>query len=416
MAEEQKVGLNELGEWVKSETVAIVETLREEAKKLLEDLQDKFDDLSKSNEKLSDDAEKELAKGSRKTYRRAKLLQKITGNFADLLDDLSIPEKISGETLNQFSEGLEKTVETITQERMKYFRAISPYFIMARRRFDVSLKRASDAFQNFQAFLSDEYVKAESAEGVASQIEELTQSLIQLKEAEKTRQTRKHRKEILKKKIAENEQEMKAIQSTDEVIELVQINTRIENLEKNVKHDLRHLQKPLLKFQTLANNPGYNLSSDATNKLNEYLDDSFRAFATEEEGYPLLRDILRKIYDAIQKGKLKLKPSRMRKAKDQIDDILNKTALLSLHQNCREAFSKKYELSTSDAISETRSKRAELQKNLKDLQRKKRILEKREAVQEKENQRLLERVEGQKRELKEVVQELVDKNIQIILD
>jgi hypothetical protein len=415
MAETQKVGLSELGEWVEKETVAIVEPLWEEAKKLLEDIQDKFADLSESNEKLSYDAEKELAKGSRKTYRRSKLLQKITGNFADLINDLNIPEEISGETLNQFSEKLEKTVETITQERMKYFRAISPYFIISRRRFDVSLKRASDAFRNLQTFLSEEYAKAESAEGVASRIEELSQSLRQLEEAEKTRKTRKHRQELLEKKIAENQREMKAIQSTDEVVELVHIKARIKELEENVKHDLRHLQKPLLKFQTLASNPGYSLSPDATMKLQEYLDNPFKAFATEKEGYPLLRNILQKIEDAMEKGKLKLKTSRMRKAKDQIDNILNKTALLSLHQNCREAFTKKSQLSTSGAISETRDKRNSLKENLMDLQRKKRILERRDAVQEKESQRLRARVKEQKKELQKVVVELVNKDIQIII-
>jgi hypothetical protein len=415
MAEAQKVGLSELGEWVENETVAIIEPLREEAKKLLEDLQDKFDDLSESNEKLSDDAEKELAKGSRKTYRRAKLLQKITGNFADLIDGLSIPEKISGETLNQFSEELEKTVETITQERMKYFRVISPFFIISRRRFDVSLKRASDALRNLQTFLSGEYVKAESAENVASQIEELSQNLIQLKDAEKTRKTRITRQEVLEKKIEKNQEELKAIQNTDEVVELLQINARIKELEENVKHDLRHLQKPLLKFQSLASNPGYSLSPDAAKKLDEYLDNPFRAFATEEEGYPLLRDIIQKIGDAMQKDKLKLKRSRLRKAKEQIDDILHKTALISLHESCREAFNKKSQLSTSGAISETRDKRNSIKETLTDLQRKKGILERRDAAQKKESQRLRTRVEEQKNKLEKVVFDLTKRNIQIVI-
>lgn len=416
MAETQEVKLSNLGEWVKNETVAIVEPLMEEAKKLLEDIQDKLTDLLEASKKLSDDAEKELAKGSRKTYRRAKLLQKITGNFGVLIDGLSIPEEISGEVLNKFSEELEKAVETISQERIKYFRVISPYFIISRRRFDVSLKRAVDAFRNLQTFLSEEYIKAESAEGVASRIEELNKSLIQLKEAEKTIKTSKHRQELLEKKFAEYQQEINAIHSTDEVVELVQINATIKELEENVKHALRHLQKPFLKFQTLVNNPGYSLSPDAKKKLDEYLDNPFRAFATEEEGYPLLRNIIQKIDDAMQKGKLKLKKSRMRKAKDQINSIIKKTALLSLQQNCIEALRKKNHLSTSGALSETRNKKTSLQTKLNDLQRKKGILERRYAVQEKENKRLRARVEEQKKELQRVVVELVNNDVQIFID
>jgi hypothetical protein len=416
MAEAQKIILDDLEEWLENESADLVEPLRDEARKQLEDIKDKLADLSEASEKLLDDAEKEIAKGSRKMLRRAKLLQKIASNFADLINGLTFPETMSGESLHHFSEDLEKVVGRIGQERMKYFGVISPYFIMSRRRFDVFLKRAGDAFQNFQTFLSKEYAKAESAESVASRIEELNQSLTKLDEAKKAREARKLRRELLEKKIEENQQKMKAIQSKDEVVELVQINSRIKELEENVKHDLRHLQKPFLKFQTLVNSPGYSLSPETTQKLDEYLNNPFRAFATEEEGYPLLKNILQKIEDAMEKGKLKLKKSRLRKAKDQIDNILNQTALIALHQNCREAFSKKNELSTSGAISETRSKRATLQKNLQGLQRKERILEKRDAIQEKERQRLLAKVQEQKKELEEVVLELLDKNIQIIVD
>ena len=416
MSDTLEIPLKDVKDWVEKETISIVEPLKAEARKLLEDTQSKLADLLESSEKLLDDAEKELAKGNRKTYRRAKFLQKISGNFTNLIDNLTIPDEISGKSLHQVSEEIETMLETISQERMKYFRVISPYFIISRRRFDVALKRAVDTSRNLQAFLSEDYAKAESAESVVSRIEELRQSLIELNEAENARETRKLRQEVLEKKIAENQQKMQAIQSRDEVVELAQITARIKELEENVKHDLRHLQKPFLKFQTLVNSQGYSLSPEATKKLDEYLRNPFKALATEEEGYPLLRNILQKIKDVMETGKLKLKKTRLRKAKDQIDNILNKTTLLSLHQNCREVFSKKNQLATSGAISETRNKKAVLQKNLKDLQRKKRILETNYAALEKKNQQIRTRVEEQKKELERVAVELTNKNVQIIVD
>ncbi|UCC58653.1 MAG: hypothetical protein JSW14_01675 [Candidatus Bathyarchaeum sp.] len=416
MAEMLKLKLNDLGAWLEQETTSLVEPLRADARKLLKDTQDRLADLLEASEKLLDDAEKEIAKGSRKTYRRAKLLQKISGNFANLINDLNIPDEILGESLHQVSEEIDKIVETISQERMKYFRAISPYFIMSRRRFDVALKRATDTSRNLQTFISEEYAKAESAEGVASKIEELRQSLTELNEAEKAKETREQRRELLEKKIAENQQNIQAIQSKDEVVELAQINARIKELEENIKHALRHLQKPFLKFQTLANSPSYSLSPDATHKLDEYLRTPFKALATEKEGYPLLRNILQKIKNAMEKGKLKLKKTRLRKAKDQIDNILNKTALESLHQNCRQAFSKKSQLAASGTISESRNKRTVLQKNLKDLQRKKTLLATRDAALEKKNQQIRARVKEQKKELERVIVELTSQNIQIITD
>ena len=416
MSDTLEIPLNAVKEWLDKETTSIVEPLKADAKKLLEDTQSKLEDLLETCDKLLDDAEKEIAKGNRKTYRRAKFLNKLAGKFADLIEEVTIPEEISGKTLNQTCEQIEKTLKTIGKERTKWFRAISPYFIMSRRRFDVALKRADDSFRNLTDFLSEEYAKAESAESVSSKVEELRQSLTELGESEKAKEARKRRRELIEKNIAENQQKVQAIQSKGEVVELAQINERIKELKGNVKRELRHLQKPFLKFQTLVNSPGYSLFPEATKKLDEYLTNPFEALATEKEGYPLLRSILQKIEDALDKKKLKLKPSRMRKAKDQIDSILNKTALLSLHQNCNEAFSKKNELSTSGTISESRDERAGLQNRLKDLQRRKRLLEARDARFEKEHKEARKGVEMQKKDLEKIVSDLSDKNVQILID
>ena len=416
MSDTLEIPLNAVEEWLDKETTSLVEPLRANAKKLLEDTQSKLEDLIETCDKLLDDAEKEIAKGSRKTYRRAKFLHKLAGKFSDLIEEVTIPEEISGKSLNQTSEQIEKTLKTIGKERTKWFRAIAPYFIMSRRRFDVALKRADDSFRNLTDFLSEEYAKAESAESVSSRIEELRQSLTEIGESEKAKEARKQKKELIEKNIAKNQQKVQAIQTKGEVVELAQLNERIEELTDTVKHDLRHLQKPLLKFQTLVNSPGYSLFPEATKKLDEYLTNPFEALATEKEGYPLLRSILQKIDAALDNKKLKLKPSRLRKAQDQIDSILNKTALLSLHQNCSEASSKKNELSTSGTISESRDERARLQNRLKDLQKRKRLLEARDARFEKQHKEARMRVDEQKRALEKIVSDLSDKNVQILID
>jgi hypothetical protein len=416
MPESLEIPLSDLNEWLKQETTSIVEPLRADAKKLLEDTQEKLEDLLESCDKLLDDAEKEIAKGSRKTYRRAKALQKLAGKFADLIEEITIPEEISGRSLHQTCEQIGKTLKTIGKERAKWFRAISPYFIISRRRFDVTLKRADDSFRDLTDFLSEEYAEAEAAEGVSSKIEGLRASLGELKKFEKTKEKRKRRRELVEKKIAKTQQKLQMIQTKDEVVELAQINERIKELKRQVKRELRHLQKPFLKFQTLANNPGYSLLPEETLKLNEYLTNPFEALATEKEGYPLLRSILQRMDAALDNKKLKLKSSRLRKAKDQINRILDKTSLLSLHQNCSEAFSKKTDLSTSGTISKTRDKRAELQNRLKELQTRKRLLEARDTRFKKKHKEAHIRVNEQKRGIEKIVSKLSDKSVQILID
>ncbi len=416
MPERLEIPLSDLKEWLDKETTFLVEPLRADAKKLLEDTKSKLEDLLESCDKLLDDAEKEMAKGSRKTYRRAKALQKLAGKFSDLIEEVTIPEEISGKSLHQTCEQIEKTLKTVIKEKTKWFRAISPYFIISRRRFEVSLKRADDSFRDLADFVSEEYAKAESAEGVSSKLEELRQSLAELEKYERSKEARKKKRELLEKNIAKAHQKVQAIQTKNEVVELTQINKKIEELTDTVKHELRHLQKPLLKFQTLVNSPGYSLFPEATQKLDEYLMNPFEALATEKEGYPLLRSILQKIDASLDNKKMKLKPSRMRKAKDQISSILNKAALATLHQNCIEAINKKRALSTSGTISEARDEKSRLQNRLKELQTQKRLLEARDARFEKQHKEAGTKVEEQKRALENIVSDLSDKNVQLLIN
>jgi hypothetical protein len=416
MPESLEIPLSDLNEWLKEETTSLVEPLRADAKKLLEDIQEKLEDLLESCDKLLDDAEKEIAKGSRKTYRRAKALHKLAGKFAVLIEEVTIPEEISAKSLQQTCEQIGKTLKTISKERTKWFRALSPYFIISRRRFDVSLKRADDSFRDLTNFLSEDYAEAEAAEGVSSKVEELRTSLNELNKFEKAKERRKRRRELVEKKIAEANQKLQMIQTKDEVVELAQINERIKELKGQVKRELRHLQKPFLKFQTLANNPGYNLLPEEIMKLNQYLTNPFEALATEKEGHPLLRSILQKIDAALDNKKLKLKSSRLRKAKDQINSIVNKPSLMPLHQNCSEALTKKHELSTSGEISKTKDKRAALQNRLKELQTRNRLLEARDARFAKKHKKTGVRVDEQKRTLEKLVSKLSGKNVQIVID
>lgn len=415
MSETFEIPLKDLREWLEQETVPIVEPLKAEGRSLLDDVRDKLDDVLEACDKLLEDAEREIAKGSRKTYRRAKVLAKLAKNFSEMIDKVTIPDQISSESLHMMCEDLEKMLATMGRERWKWFPVISPYFIIDRRRFDVALKRAADSLKELRDFSSDEYAKAETVEKAFSRIENLRQWSIELKEAKEHMRKTELKRGALEKRIAENQQKITSIQSKSEVVELDRINEEIEELEKKVKHDLRYLQKPFLKFQTLARGPGYPLPPDELKKLGEYLSNPFEAFATETEGYPTLKRILQKTEDAIAKGKLKLKSSRLRKAENQIDSVLHKDSLATLHQNCKEILSQRQQLSTSGIIAKSRSELTQLQQGLKGLQKQKKLVDSRGAVLKSKIRKTLETVEEQRKELEKTILELTGKNVQIVL-
>jgi hypothetical protein len=416
MSETLEMQLDAVNEWITKETITIIKPLRADAKKILKENQAKLEELHNASNKLLDDAEKEMAKSSRKTYKRAKFLYKLAGTFSDLLEEVTIPDEINGKTLNETSKQIEKILKTINQEKTKWFRVISPYFIISRRRFDAAFKKADDSFQNYINFLRDDYVKAESAENVPSKIEKLYQSIAILNEYQMSKETKKQTKKLLEKNIAKKEKKLGAIKKRDEIIEFARLDAKIKELTKNLKHELRHIQKSLLKFQTLINSPGYSLSPEATSKLDQYLTNPFNAFATEKQGHPLLRSILQSIIVALDQKTMKLKPSRLRKAKIQINQILNQTSIYSLQKDCIKVFNKKHELSNSRTINDYRNERSRLDNHLKNLKRRKRLLEVRNVRFEKELKETLKRVLEQKKDLEKILSKLSNRNIVVLIN
>ncbi len=414
MSETLEIPLKDLRKWLEQETVFMVEPLKTEAESLLENVKAKLDDVLETSDKLLDDAEKEIDKGSRRTYRRAKVMYKLARNSSEMIDKVTIPDEISQETLRTLCKELGKTLATVGRERWKWFPVISPYFIIDRRRFDVALKRAVDSLRELRSFSSDKYAKAKAVEDAFSMIDKLLQLSSNLDEVKRRKEKTELRRGPLEKKIAEKQQKIVSVQGKSEIVELAQVNKEIEELNKTVKHSLRHLQKPFLKFQSLARGPGYPLPPDELKKLGEYLSNSLEALATEKEGYPTLKNILQKMEGAIAQGKLKLKTSRLRKAEELINNAL-KGSLAPLQRSCKEAFSQRQQLSTSGVIATSQRELAQLQKSLGELQKRKELIDSRGAVLDNKIKRTLKKIEEQKKGLEKVVLELTNRNVQVTL-
>ncbi|UCF59321.1 MAG: hypothetical protein JSV15_02615 [Candidatus Bathyarchaeota archaeon] len=410
---ETEIPLNDIKEWLEQEAAPIVEPLKTEGTSLINNVKERVDDVRENCERLMRNSEIEMSKDSRKTYRRAKILNKLAKYALETIENIEFPDLISSESLQLACDDLEKALAVIGRERAKWFPRISPFFIVDRRRFDVAFGRTVKTLEKLRSFSSHRYTEAKIVEDSFLMVDKLSQSLKKLDAVEKQRKKMELRRSILEKKIDEDQRKTMLIQSRDEVSKLVQTNEEIEELREKVRHSFRHLQKPFLKFQTLALGPGYPLPPDETKKLDEYLTRPFEAFATEDEEYPLLKKLLRKMDDAMTKGKLKLKSTRLKKAQMQINSILHKDALTSMHRSCREAFNGKQRLSTSKAVKTFRKETAQLQKGLEESRKQKELVDSRIAAVDSEYKRALEKIESQKKKLETTVFELTGKEVHV---
>lgn len=414
MSEPFKIRLEELEEWLKQETFSITQPIKDEAIKLVNNVKSRLDGIKEISEKMLENSEKEMSKSNPKTYRRARVVYKLTQKTLEILDNTNVPDEISYENLQILHENLEKTISAIGQERGKWFPHIGPYFIFDRRRFDLALRRTVDLLRELSNFSSNEYMKIKDVEEALSIISKIVGMLDELDELEKRKERIELRRKNLEKRIDEKQKEISIFQDQREVSELSQVNEEIEELKGQVKRDLRHLQKPFLKFQSLILSSKYSLTTDEANKLNEYLKNPFMAFATEEEKYPLLKRILQRVEDAINQRKLKLKSSRLRKAQEQIKNIIQRDALDSLQQNCKAAFLRRQQLLTSQTISTFKKESEQIQRDLKELQKRKNLVDSRWALLDAEHKKTREKIENLKQEVKESISESTGKAIDII--
>ncbi len=408
-----EVALEDLEGWLGRELAPVIEPLKAEGGKLFADIRGRLDDFREVCEKLLMDSEKEMGKESRKTYRSARTANKLARTVLDTLDEVVVPDDVSRESLQRLNEDFRKVFITVEPERRMSFPRIAPFFILARRRFDMTWKKVLESLETLRDFSVHKYVKAKTMEDAVSMINKLSQLLDEAERAEKRKERTESRKKILENKIAKKQKTIMAIRNRDEIHELVQVNKEIEELEGKVKKSLRHLQKPFFKFQTLARGPGQYLMLEEARKLDEYLNEPFKALATEEEGHPLLKSILRKMADAMNKGKLKLKSSRLRKAKGQIKGILEKDALIPLHRKCREALSTRQQLVTSESMAAFQKELEDHQKDLMELQRRKKFVDSKHAVLDGEYQEQLQKIASQRKELEETVFRLTGKKIAV---
>ena len=416
MSKPQQIALNSLHEWLHKETASVIDPLTNKATSIIKETKNRLDDTVDITEQLQKNSQAEMQKNNPKTNKFARNANKFAEGLIHILSEVKTPGQTNYSSTQTFSTNLEKTVNTTLQLRAQAYLYITPYFIFDRRKLDVVIKRLSDIHRELRDFITDKYVKAKTIEETTTNTEKLKQTITQARATQKEIEELQPKHETLKQQLTQTQQEIAATQTRPELTQITAAEDQINELRDNVKHNLRHLQKPFQKLQSLTRAGEAGMPLDDAKKLDEYLHDPFKALATEAEGYPQLKAILGKLNEAINKNKLKLKSTRLRKAQEQINTILNKDALITLQQNCKQANAKKQQLLTSETAATLQNKLTQFQDRCKQLQKENEATALCIKTLQEEHRKLQERITSEKRDIEKVITELTGKTVQISLN
>ncbi|MBN1357262.1 hypothetical protein JW988_00680 [Candidatus Bathyarchaeota archaeon] len=401
--------------WLKEQTNSTLTPVQTQAQKLCDEIRDAVQNFAEVGKMLVDNSSKEIERRNMRTYNRARAMNKLARLFTDRIKKVTIPDKTSYDNLNRFAQEIQKVFIVTDIDIKNWFPRISPYFIMDRRKFLTVHEKAKISLSTFNDFLSKEYVKTKTLEETFQLIDELHSLEQQLLDVEAETKSIEQDRFPVEKELAELEKKITDLKSEGPVDQLFLIEAEIEKLNKELKQALRHLQKPFKKMQALAlYRGGAGLTPDERNKLSQYLQKPFKAFSTEQEGYPLLKQILQKMERLMNEGKLKLKSDKKRKAEQDIDAILNRDSLAKIYTRCADVAKQEREILNSEKMAETRNSLSMFQEQTKRLKAKKARVEAHEAVKKRAYNDIVHRIHNHKKAIEKNIQESLGQTIHIL--
>ncbi len=415
MSETSLISLAELPDWLRRETEPILEPKREKARDLLSEMRKMLESLEEVCRGLLENSEKEIEKRSKKTYGRARALNKLARLFLERLRKIGVPEEINYEDLSNSFKELQKAFTVTEVDMRNWFPRISPFFIMDRRKFQGSFENAQELVKELQKFLSTEFAGARSLTGISQLIRELETLVEESGRLEEKRKEIRSRKDLVEKRLAASQHRISSLAGRESLAQIGEAEMELEKLRKKAKQNLRHLRKPFIKMRRLTSHKG-GLTPEESRKLDQYIKDPLDALATEEAGYAILKALLQKLSRLISESHIKLKHDRQRKAESDIDAILNRNLLADLQDKGESISRRREQLSASPETKDIIETLSDLQSNLKKLRRKLQLIE----IEEESVKQRLEEVTTRLQEKKAVTEEnvlnLVGKEIQIRLE
>lgn len=406
---------NKIKAWLETETKEILEPVHNKAVQLRDEMNLALQNETEASKMLLESSNREIERRNMRVYNRARALNKLAHLFLDRLKKIVVPEQISYDSLNKFSQDNQKIFMVADVDIKNWFPRISPFFIMDRRRFLTIHEKAKITLAQLNDFVTEEYVKTKTIEETFQLIDELNNLENHLNGIEAQLEDIKSERIPLEKEIADLEQKVLNLKSKGPIDKLNLVDAEIESLEKEAKHYMRHLQKPFIKIQALSTHGGGSgLTSDELAKLEQYLEKPFEALATEKDGYPLLKEILQKLLRLLDEDKLKLKADKARKAKKATANILKRNSLASLQVRCKEMGARKHAILDSEKLDENRRNLSEFQEQIEQLNARKASVESHEAVKEHEKIDLQEKLRNQKNTIEANIFSFLEKKIQIL--
>jgi len=409
-----KVALPDLVPWFKSRLAGAMKPLLKEWDRLKKDAKRALEDVGDACERIRREGEKCLADKDRRKHRAGRAALRFHRKLSGLLSAVEVPEELSEEAVRELQKGLARIYNAIGSEWPGLLAQMDPYMIMARRKLKGAWRRVGDVVRGLGSLLGMcEPLELEGeVEAQASRLEGL---LSELRSIEAELGALSLKKEDVKGKLEELSKSREALEGSEVLRELRAAEETLDALSIEVRTELRHAWKAMLKLRSLAEAGSASLSHPEAELLSAYLSDPVSALASEEEGYPGLKALLLKVDEHLDRGTITLKKSKIEKLKKWLGEALS-GSLSELQARAKEAISRLEEVRSSKeamkVLAELKSLGEEEGRLEKDLE----MIEARISSLEARRDRLEAKIKRELHALEELIARATGERVEVLIE
>jgi len=408
-----ELSLDDVDRWMDSRMESMLRPLAREWDGLKKDIERALNEVKSACERIREEGEKCLADKDHRKHRPGKAALRFYRMISGVLEAVKIPPGLSSRSLAECQKDLARLYNAIGREWAGLLAQMEPYMIRARRKLKGAWRRIGGLVREMDA-LAAKCQPLELKEEVSSSLLRLRRLLSDLEGVRGDIAATSVEEEELKKRLEGLLEEKERLEGSEVLRRLREAEEALDRLRLEVRTELRHAWKGLIKMRASASAGALLLSPGDLEALAEYLSSPAEALAGEEEGYPALRSLLEKLGEAVEKGMVSLKASKAEKLARWLKGALS-GSLGELQARCKKVIGELEEIRSSEEAVEALEKLRELGERISEVERKLELLENRLNSLRSREKGLEKKIRAEVRALEDLLSEVAGEEVRVAI-
>jgi len=408
-----ELALDDVEPWLDNRMSSALKPLLREWDGLKKDVEKALREARDACEKIREEGEKCLSDKDHRKHRPGKAALRFYRMISGVLEAVKTPSEFSVKAIVDCQRSLARVYNAIGREWSGLLAQMEPYMIRARRKLKGVWRKIGSLVRDMDALVA-RCQPLELRDEVSSSLSRIRKLLSDLEAIRGEMGVTSLKEEEIRKELEELLKIKEALEKSETLSRLKEVEERLEVLRIEVRTELRHAWKPLIKLKASASSGTLSLPPDELEVLETYLSDPASALADDGEGYPSLRSLLLKLNDALERGLISLKASKAEKLRKWLEGAL-KGSLSDLQKECKRVIRELEEIRNSEEVQEALKKLRELEERISEVEKKADMLKARVSSLRSREKTLVKKIETEVENLEGLLTEITGEEVRVVV-